>query len=188
MKHLTTLTLLFSVFACRGPEAKNSTVSKDTISSTKPVELSPTSVKNKKKTYVIKEDVLDNLLSFPSVGEDIKQVNLPSFELKKIPETNIHNPSIIDTIYQFKNKSGNFNVYKASDKYILYDFLINGNSFTFQNGLKLGVSQSDLLKTLKIEAPKSDTVALGDLEQNSVVNFIFKSDKLVEVNYDGYLD
>ncbi len=187
MKLLTTLTILSFLVACEGPQEKHQII-QDSLSTKILTDSSEIEEHNTKKTSVIKDNILEELLDFPGMGEKIGQITLPTFEIVKIPERNTHNPEIIDTIFQYKNKSNDFKFYKAAGKYILYNFNINENPFSFKNGIKLGITQQKFLKTLNLEAPKSDTIVVEDSEGFSTVNFVFKNERLVSVIYNGYLD
>ena len=127
-------------------------------------------------------------MTFPDLGADIDRVSLSDFEIVKIPKKNTHDPQVIDTIYQYRGNAGEFSVYKASDKYILYNFHIYGSSFHFKNGIKTGMSKSKLLETLNINASFTDTLTVEDTEGFSTVKFVFKNEKLINVKYCGYLD
>ena len=140
------------------------------------------------ESYTINENIVEELLGFPAIGDDIRKVELTAFTLEKVMRNNIHDSKIVDTIYQYKKGSNNFEFYKASDKYILQKFIIAGNELSLKNNIKIGLSKLEIGKLLNVENNKSDTIKVGDLEQNSIVNFIFKNEKLHEILYCGYID
>ena len=139
-------------------------------------------------SYSINENIVEELLGFPAIGDDIRKVNLATFTLEKVTQNNIHDTKIVDTIYQYKKGSTNFEFYKASDKYILQKFVIAGHELSLKKNIKLGLSKLEIGKLLNVENNRSDTLKVGDLEQNSIVNFIFKNEKLNEIIYCGYID
>ncbi|MES2241125.1 MAG: hypothetical protein V4497_12790 [Bacteroidota bacterium] len=141
-----------------------------------------------KDEYNINENIVEELLGFPAGSENIDRVKLPGFELTKSSRINTHNNSVTDTIYTYQNKASNFTFYKASDRYILCDFSISENNVALQNEIKIGISKSEILKKLKLNIQQTDTIKIGDLEQNSVVNLIFKNEKLSSIKYKGYVD
>ncbi|MFD2162472.1 hypothetical protein ACFSJU_08705 [Paradesertivirga mongoliensis] len=188
MSRLPILIIIYLCTACRG-EPEKKVVSSDSLHE-EPVLVDSvqnvSSVSN--RTSIEKDNLLKDLLDFPGLGTDINKIPLLDFEIVKTPEINTHDPRVIDTIYLYKNKAAEFRIYKATDKYILYNFHVSGTSFRFKNGVQIGISQPKLLETLNLKAPLSDTITVEDSEGFSSFNFVFKDNRLSKVEYDGYLD
>lgn len=188
MKRLPILLIIYFCAACKG-ESEKKAVSSDSLH--EEVVLAD-SIQNKSsasnRTSFEKDNLLKDLLDFPELGTDINEISLLDFEIVKTPENNKHDPRVIDTIYLYKNKAAEFRIYKATDKYILYNFHVSGTSFRFKNGVQIGISQSKLLEKLNLKGPFSDTITMQDSEGLSYLNFVFEDNRLDKVEYDGYMD
>jgi hypothetical protein len=183
MKNLILITIAFSIFGCTKSKKQENSLKTDSLK----IVSKDSSFIELENNYVINDSIIDILFGFSSVGENINDLKLNSFNLKKSSQINIHNPNIVDTIYNYQNNSGYLNIYKAGERYILSDFKIQ-NGFVFNNKLKIGSSKLEFSRIMKLEIPKNDTITIGDLEQNSNVDFIFKKNKLFQVAFKGYVD
>jgi hypothetical protein len=119
------------------------------------------------------------------------KANLPSsFKLQVYSMKNIHNPTIIDTIYNFHQKNSKFLVYKNRNNRELF---FAGNIYTdkiqLQNGIRVGISRADFYKRFNnLKPDQKDTIRISSKKAPNSINFIFKNDKLSVIKIDNYID
>ena len=184
MKNLIIITIIISICGC----AKSKDSNKQPTTTLLSAETSQSNPPSKNENnYIINDRIVEILLGFPAVGENINVVKLNSFNLEKTPKINTHDPNVTDTVYTYQNNSGYLYIYKATDRYIVSDFKMQ-NNYVFKNKLEIGSTKLEFSKIMKLEIPKNDTIAIGDVEQNSSVEFIFNSNKLTQVTFEGYVD
>lgn len=119
------------------------------------------------------------------------RTNLPSsFKLQVYSMRNVHNPSVIDTIYRFYHKNSQFLVYKNLSN---REMFFAGNIYTpriqLRNGVKVGMSRDEFFHCfLDLKPKNSDTIRISSKHAPNSINFIFKDNTLKIIKIDNYID
>jgi hypothetical protein len=134
------------------------------------------------ESYVIEE------LVFP-MSDDLKRFvksDIP-FTKEKKAIINAHNSNQKDTCATYTFKSSNIVLYELPNKVFPSTSSIKNPELVFRNGLKVGLSRSDIDKIISKQT-ESDFVELTDLEYNTVFKLEFKNDTLSTIRFSGYVD
>ena len=119
------------------------------------------------------------------------RVYLPSsFKLQVYSMKNIHNPSVIDTIYRFHQSKSEFFIYKNVNN---REMFFAGNIYTtkikLNNGVKVGMDRSEFYKCFtNMKTSTRDTIRVSTKRATNSINFIFKKNKLDVIKIDNYID
>lgn len=111
----------------------------------------------------------------------------PKFNLSVAPKMNIHNQTIIDTIKTRSFGNNRIYSYKSKNKEWVYSAKIRSSEFEFLEAIKIGIKKETFERIIKLEL-KSDLIKIGNLEQTSVFVFSFKDNRLMAIDYSGYVD
>ena len=175
---LTTILILTCIISCNQKKTNNKIeTNESTIESKIKIE------ENQVSEQYFENDSLRNLLI-----SDLDRIALThQFELKTESIPNTHNKAIIDTIKTQTFEKNKILSYLSIRKEWVYCAEIRSSEFILLGSIRIGTEKQNLEKILKTQL-KSDLVKIGDLEDNSVFSFIYKENKLTEINYRGYLD
>lgn len=175
VKHYSLLGITIFMLFLALASCSNKKITKSTATKTNPVD---------KEVFLIKP------LGYEPSIKNFK-ANLPSsFKLQVYSMKNIHNPAVIDTIYNFHHKQSKFLVYKNRNNRELF---FAGNIYTdriqLRNGIKVGISRTDFYKHFtNLKQEVKDTIRITSKKAPNSVNFIFKNDKLTAIKIDNYID
>jgi len=109
------------------------------------------------------------------------------FDIIKEPRINAHNETIIDTVKTLTYNDSKIYLYRSTVKEWIYEAKIRSSEFVLLEKINIGVEKKALEKILKTELI-SDITKIGNLENTSVFIFTFKSDKLIALDYQGWID
>jgi hypothetical protein len=119
------------------------------------------------------------------------RTNLPSsFKLQVYSMKNIHNPSVIDTIYKFYQKKSELLIYKNSNKReLFFAGNIYNHKIQLRNGVRVGMSRDEFFRCFENFKPRNDdTIRISSKRAINSINFIFKGNKLKVIKIDNYID
>jgi len=119
------------------------------------------------------------------------KANLPSsFKLQVYSMKNLHNPSIIDTIYRFHQRKSELFIYKnVNNKELFFAGNIYTDKIELRNGVKVGMARNDFFQCFSNLKPNAkDTIRISSKRATNSVNFIFKNNKLTVIKLDNYID
>jgi hypothetical protein len=118
------------------------------------------------------------------------KANLPSYKLQVYTMKNIHNHSIIDTIYKFHRRKDELLIYKnVNNIEMFFAGRISSDKIKLKNGVRVGMSRDEFYKSFTNLRPKAeDTVRISSKRAPNSFNFIFKGNKLIMIKIDNYID
>lgn len=122
------------------------------------------------------ENPLDSLTSFDEVNMDFKTFN------------NRHVEGQIDTLFQIVLSSDTFKVYKNASKNWLVAANIHSEQFSTNQGIHIGMTKTEMRKQLNSNENFPDFVRIHNLEVLEWIDFAFQDEKLIKMDFKGYMD
>ncbi|QTE21803.1 hypothetical protein [Polaribacter cellanae] len=110
-----------------------------------------------------------------------------NFTIEKKPIQNRHVDNLVDTIITRTFENTKFTSYKATNEEWIYKAKIENSEFALNDFIKVGTKKYVVEKSLAKEI-QNGILKIGNLEQTSVFNLIFKFGILKLIEYDGYVD
>jgi len=104
------------------------------------------------------------------------------------PTTNIHDTSIIDTIYKFHGKKDTIEFYRAKHKDLLKKFSVASQEFTLYGCISTGMEKDSLLNRFNIKHSAGDVIKLGNEDKSAVFTFQIKKNQVERIVSTPYLD
>lgn len=120
--------------------------------------------------------------------ESLKENYLGFLKLEKTPTRNIHDTTIVDTIYEFQNKQDTIAFYRAKHKDLLKKFDVTSSKFPLYGCVATGQSKDSLKRQFGIKTHIGDTILIGDEEKSSVFTFFFEKNKIKRIVNTPYFD
>jgi hypothetical protein len=111
--------------------------------------------------------------------KNIRKNYKKDFEITKEPMPNMHNETIIDTIYRFTNKKNKISVYKSTSAEFVYDVDVQDKKFLFGK-IHTGISKDDFKKKFRLSELPQDNVIMSDSE-NKINNGCHQANGLLPV-------
>ncbi|MFO8235056.1 MAG: hypothetical protein R6U04_06615 [Bacteroidales bacterium] len=137
--------------------------------------------------YYIQEEFVYNATEKYTVESLIEQYDR-FLELEKTPTRNIHDTTIVDTIYEFKNKNNIISFYRARHKDLLKEFDVSSSVFPLHGCVSVELPKDSLANKFGIKEPLSDTIRIGDEERSTVFTFYFSKGKIDRIISMPYFD
>lgn len=101
---------------------------------------------------------------------------------------NLHNLSIVDTIYTFSNKKNTIGIYRARHDDFIYIFDVRNSKFKLAGDVQTGMSKATFCRKFRINESIDSKVKLSDTYGNIEYLFYFKRSKLKRIRASLYLD
>ena len=172
--------ILISLNSCKQTESKKIDESevKDVVETEK-----ETSEPNSVAESYIENDSLVIVLK-----SELEKIALnKKFTIEKKPIQNRHVDNVVDTIITRVFENTKLTSYKATNEEWIYKAKIKNSEFELNDFIKVGTKKYVVEKSLA-KGIQNDILKIGNLEQTSVFNLIFKSGILKLIEYDGYVD
>jgi hypothetical protein len=107
----------------------------------------------------------------------------------KEPVVNIHDSSIVDTIYTFSAPDNIIQIYRAKHADFIVTFEATDSRLNLAGDIKPGMSKGAFLKKFCIEHTLCDKFVICDSERTMIFLFLFdKRYKLKRISCNLYLD
>lgn len=132
------------------------------------------------------EDFVSNALNNYSISTLTK--NHSYLKCSKKPIVNIHNSSIIDTIYTFSNSKNNIQIYRSKQKDLIFSFDVTNSDLSLTGNIHTGMAKDQFFQIFQITVPINNKVQITD--SNGTIKFIFafKNNRLNSIKSDLYID
>lgn len=101
---------------------------------------------------------------------------------------NRHVDNQIDTSFQVIIKVDTFEVYKTASENWVTAADINSDRFSTRQGIRIGMTKSEVKEQLKSADNFPDFVRLQNLEVLEWIDLKFKNDRLEKIEFKGYMD
>jgi len=137
--------------------------------------------------YYVSEAFSNHALDNYTIAQ-IKKHYSRSLDLKKTPIENIHDPSIIDTIYKFSNATNTIAFYRARHRDFIRTFEVTEPYFNLYGCVSIGIEKKAFAKQFNLSTPISDTIQIGNKEKTAVLTFYFEDNKLSKIESTPYMD
>jgi len=109
-------------------------------------------------------------------------------ETRKTPVENLHDNSIIDTIYHFSNNSNTIEFYKGTHANFITKFEVTDSQYDLFGGISPGTGKKDFKKAFIINDKIGDVVNIGNSSKTAIYTFYFKKDKIQKISSFFYID
>lgn len=109
-------------------------------------------------------------------------------ETRKKPVENLHDNSIIDTIYQFSDNSNTIEYYKGTHANFITKFEVTDNQYDLIGGISPGTSKKAFKKAFNIDDEIGDVVNIGNTSKTAAYTFYFRKDKVQKISSLFYVD
>lgn len=109
-------------------------------------------------------------------------------ETRKTPVENLHDNSIIDTIYHFSDKRNTIEYYKGTYANFISKFEVTDNQYDLHGGISAGTGKKDFKKAFNIKDEIGDVVNIGNTSKTAIYTFYFKKDKVQKISSLFYVD
>ncbi|MBN1159301.1 MAG: hypothetical protein JXA61_07955 [Bacteroidales bacterium] len=120
--------------------------------------------------------------------KNIDSLYKASFKVSVEPFVNIHDTTVVDTIYTFTYRENKIVIYKSRYKDLLVQFDVTDSMFEINGNISPGISKDYFTKKFNIDHLSQDTVDIGNLERTDVARFYFRNSTLVRIRIEPYLD
>jgi hypothetical protein len=137
--------------------------------------------------YIQNDSFVANTFGFPATVRNFQKNFRGKFTITKKPIKNIHNSTVVDTVYTFSAGKTKIELYKAKHRDILQSAYIDTDKIPLKFNIKIGDSKTDVAKRLKADITVNQ-IQVGDLEQGQVYTLKFSKGKLTSISYEGYVD
>ncbi|HMH34566.1 MAG TPA: hypothetical protein VK543_16120 [Puia sp.] len=109
--------------------------------------------------------------------------------LQKTPIRNVYDSSVTDTMYTFctDQTKTKIKIYHSKISDIIESMHIVTDRIRLRKNIRVGMTRPEFEKTFGIKSA-ADEIDIGDLERNTVFKFSFSKEKLVAIDYSGYLE
>lgn len=142
---------------------------------------------NHDQPYIQNDSFVTNAFGFPATVQNFQKNYGSIVSISKKPIKNVHNNTVVDTIYTFSVGNTKIEIYKARHGDILKSAYIDTDKIPLKYNIKVGTSKVNVAKKLKAKII-ADKVQVGDLEHGQVYTLTFSHGKLSTVSYEGYVD
>ena len=130
-------------------------------------------------------ELKDLLLNISKDDELFTKSPFDEWDIRYKAVENRHNPVQTDTIYTLKKSNSFLEIYKVnSGKSILYKFKVNSQDY----GYLENISVDEIHKRVNSAEINCNILILESPEVPSYLTFTFSENKIIEVNFNGYLD
>ncbi|QIA09331.1 hypothetical protein [Draconibacterium halophilum] len=109
-------------------------------------------------------------------------------ETSKTPVDNLHDNSIVDTIYHFSDNSNEIEYYKGTHANFITKFDVTDSQYDLYGGISAGTRKDDFTKAFNIENKTGDVVNIGNASQTAIYTFYFRNNKIQRISSLFYID
>ncbi|MBN2481809.1 MAG: hypothetical protein JXB19_08720 [Bacteroidales bacterium] len=183
MKHLVTITIIMIVMVCCNTRHSQRTSANPDDTITFRARLIDT-------TNDVPYYESDDFYAFriePDTKNIVSLYKVP-FKLSKEPFVNIHDTTVVDTIYTYAYRDNKIVIYKSRYKDLLAQFDVTDSMFEINGKLSPGISKDYFLNKFNIDHLIHDTVDIGNMDRTDVNRFYFRNNTLVRIRIEPYLD
>ena len=145
------------------------------------------SIRETEIQYIKNNDFISNALNDYEINSITKKYR-KVLKCIKNPVVNIHNPSIIDTIYVFSDSKNKIEIYRALHADLIFTFDVSDSKYELSNNIKPGITKDIFIENMKIKTAINDTVRIGHTEGMQYFTFYFKKAKLKRIEFYTYID
>lgn len=142
---------------------------------------------SKETPYYISEQFSNHALDNYTIAQ-IKKKYSRSLELKTTPIENIHDPSIIDTIYKFSNATNKISFYRARHRDFIRTFEVTKPYFNLYGCVSIGMQKKEFAKQFNLPTSIPDTIKIGNKTKTAVLTFFFEDNKVSKIESTPYMD
>ena len=108
-------------------------------------------------------------------------------KLQKTPLKNQYDSSVTDTMFIFSTGQTKIKIYHSKISDVIESMHIVTDRIKLRKNIRVGMTRPDFEKAFGIKSIANE-IQIGDLERNSVFKFSFSREKLVAIDYSGYLE
>jgi len=137
--------------------------------------------------YYIAEDFASQATRNYTI-EAIQKEYTDMLKQSKEPTTNIHDTSVVDTIYKFHGKKDTIEFYRAKHKDLLKKFSVASPAFTLYGCMSTGMKKDSLMNRFNIKHSAGNVIKIGNEEKSAVFTFQFKNNQVERIVSTPYLD
>lgn len=101
---------------------------------------------------------------------------------------NMHDPAIIDTIYNFSNHKNKIQIYRAKHKDLIILFDVTDQIFKLSGDIKPGMAKNVFLRKFHIAETEKNKVNITNAEGSISFMFYFENNRLKRINGQIFLD
>ncbi|MFA9390122.1 MAG: hypothetical protein ACERKD_09960 [Prolixibacteraceae bacterium] len=182
--NLFVVSILLAVVSCstlRSTKLNEPVVQDELIYHTKFIQLDSNHIAN----YECDDFVLNALENY-TIKSIRQEYNF--LKLTQEPIINLHNPSIVDTIYTFSHKKNTIKIYRARHNDFTYLFDVRYSKFKLAGAIQPGMSKATFCRKFNISETIDSKVQLSDKASNIEYLFYFKRNKLRRISANIYIE
>lgn len=142
---------------------------------------------NQRTKYYIVEDFANQATKNYTI-EAIQKKYSGFLNQQKKPTTNIHDTSVVDTIYKFYKEKDTIEIYRAKHKDLLKKLDVTSPAFTLYGCVAAGMKKDSLLNQFDIKHSVNEAIKIGNEEKSVVFTFHFKNNQVERIVSTPYLD
>jgi len=184
MKTLAKFIVFLFVVGC-GTTQKISTPSFDC--KTKSFQYDSSFSTNNGMNYYIVEDFANQATKNYTI-EAIQKKYTEVLKQSKEPTTNIHDTSVVDTIYKFHGEKDTIEFYRAKHKDLLKTFSVSSPAFNLYGCISTEMKKDSLLNRFDIKHSAGDVIKIGNEDKSVVFTFQIKNNQVKRIVSNPYLD
>ncbi|CAN5268889.1 hypothetical protein BH09BAC1_BH09BAC1_27860 [soil metagenome] len=125
------------------------------------------------------EENVDNLSTYSGI----------KFKVKKEPVVNIHEPSVVDTVYHFKKCKNHIWLYKSAYNTIVYKATLSSKKAKLAFGIRPGMKREEFYKAIiNLKATGAAVHTFSNNDKSASATVTFKRDKLKTISFEYGLD
>jgi len=137
--------------------------------------------------YYIAEDFANQATKDYTI-EAIQKKYTDFFKQYTEPTTNIHDTSVVDTIYKFHDENDTIEFYRAKHKDLLKKFNVTSPAFSLYGCISTGMKKDSLLNRFNIKHSAGDVIKVGNEDKSAVFTIQFKNNQVQRIVSTPYLD
>jgi hypothetical protein len=120
--------------------------------------------------------------------EEIESKYSKLLKKKMNPAQNIHDPNVTDTIISFSSRGNAIKFYRAEHADLIFHIELTDPRIILFENLRPGMSKADFQNKFSLRNETPNTIHIGTKAVTSYFIFHFRSDKLVKIDSDLYID
>jgi len=137
--------------------------------------------------YYIVEDFANRATKNYTI-EAIQKEYTDILKQSKEPTTNIHDTSVVDTIYKFHGKKDTIEFYRAKHKDLIKKFSAASPAFTLYGCISTEMKKDSLLNQFDIKDSVGDVIKITNKDKSAVLIFQLKNNRVERIVFTPYLD
>ncbi len=137
--------------------------------------------------YYQSDDFVSNAIEAYTI-ESVRKKYSDQLKLTLVPNINMHDSTIVDTVYAFSNDRSKIEFYRAKQADFIQKFDISDTVFKLDGCIAVGLLKDSLAKQFGIKENIGDTITIGNMERTSTFTFYFKNNRIVRIGSYQYLD